>query len=96
MLVDKSLVDMLDEARPREHMPNHGSANLFGGDIKAFLDKERGLDAMLGPFKKAPFEDWARYNPMMSRPNRDSAARRVILRPILSGGSQCQLMYSSW
>ena len=76
LLVDKSLVDMLaygfpvgyeGDARPREHTPTH------------FLGKERGLDAMLGPFTEAPFEGWARYNPMMSCPKRDSTVRHVIL-----------------
>ena len=88
LISDGSLIDMLQygfpvgfegEVRPKESLPNHGSAVKFPGDIRRFIDKECTLKAMIGPFKQAPFPGWDRVNPLMSRPKRDSVERRVIL-----------------
>ena len=88
LISDGSLIDMLQygfpvgfegKIKPKDDLPNHGSAVKFPKDIHKFLDKECRLKAMIGPFKQAPFLGWDRVNPLMSRPKRDSVERRVIL-----------------
>ena len=60
------------------HTPNHSSAVDYPGDIEAFIRKEHGHGALLGPFLAHPFHPWAHTSPIMSRPKSDGVSRRVI------------------
>ena len=87
-LSDPILVNMLaygfpvgyaSEAVPMPRTPNHSSALRNPAAVNGFLEKEVRLGAMLGPFEAPPFEGWARANPLMTRPKRESSELRVIL-----------------
>ena len=84
---DPSLVDMLEFGFPvgytAPHLPaphsgNHPSANQFPADVSAYITKELHHSAIIGPADHHPFQ-WTRSNPMMTRPKKDSATRRVIV-----------------
>ena len=64
---------------PAAELKNHASALRNPTSVKAYLDKEISLGALVGPFDRAPFEPWTRSNPMLTRPKRDSKELRVIL-----------------
>ena len=59
---------------------NHTSADAFPEKVEAYITKELSEQALIGPFKTAPFE-WVHYSPMMTRPKagQDKTARRVIV-----------------
>ena len=85
---DASLPDMLEygfpcgfvgKKQPATGLSNHASAVWNPKQVEAFLRKECSLGAMLGPFKREPFVEWWRNNPLMTRPKRNSADLRVIL-----------------
>ena len=87
-LSDPSLVNMLAYGFPVGYAsgevptpgtPNHSSALRNQGAVEGFLEKEVRLGAMMGPFKAQPFVNWARANPLMTRPKRESSELRVIL-----------------
>ena len=84
---DPSLMNMLEFAFPvgytALHLPapnsgNHPSANQFPADVSAYISKELQHSAIIGPADHHPFQ-WTRSNPMMMRPKKDSATRRVIV-----------------
>ena len=58
---------------------NHPSAMTFLDDVDAFLDKELGMGAMLGPFDVPPFTEWFQTSPLMTVPKKESQKRRVIV-----------------
>lgn len=64
---------------PTSTMTNHGSAQDYPQQIEAFLQKELDLGAMLGPFTEFPFTPWTQISPIMTRPKKDTSARRIIL-----------------
>ena len=85
---DASLPDMLEygfpcgfvgRKQPATGLSNHASAMRNPKQVEAFLRKECSLGAMLGPFKREPFVEWWRNNPLMTRPKRNSTDLRVIL-----------------
>ena len=85
---DPSLPDMLAFGFPSGHLgsvvpatnlANHASAVRNPAHISKFLNKEINLGAMVGPFNEAPFKQWFRNNPLMTRPKRNSDELRVIL-----------------
>ena len=57
---------------------NHPSATNFAGDIEFYIETERGHGALAGPFRCPPPEG-VQLNPLMTRPKRDAAHRRVIM-----------------
>ena len=57
---------------------NHPTARQFPSQVHEFVQKEKGLGALLGPFSEPPFREWAHVSPLMSRPKADPAQRRVI------------------
>ena len=66
---------------PISHNPqveNHPSATDFPAQISAFLEKEKALGGVVGPFNTAPFDTWCHTSPLMSRPKAKEGERRVI------------------
>lgn len=57
---------------------NHTSATQYSEHIDKFLLKETQLGGIIGPSAQKPFEPWLHAAPLMSRPKKDSDARRVI------------------
>lgn len=57
---------------------NHSSAVDYPDHIDKFLQKEIDVGGIVGPLAKKPFEPWLHVAPLMSRPKRDSDARRII------------------
>lgn len=85
---DQELIQFLDFGWPlgfyKKRPPvsvtvNHQSAKDHPEHVKAFIHNECELNALLGPFHSPPFEPWTRVSPMMTRPKKDSEARRVIV-----------------
>lgn len=58
---------------------NHPSADHHMSHVTAFVEKELSFGALLGPFSSPPFSPWLRCSPIMTRPKKDSAERRVIV-----------------
>lgn len=58
---------------------NHPSAEAHPSHIEEFLHKEKQHKAIVGPFKSPPFTPWMRQSPMMTRPKKNTTARRVII-----------------
>ena len=63
---------------PAPYQGNHPSATQHPQDVAAYITKELQHSAILGPFTSHPF-DWPHSNPIMTRPKKDSSARRVIV-----------------
>ena len=59
-------------------VPNHSSALKYPDDVDAFISKEKGHGALVGPFLAPPFDTWAHIAPIMSRPKSDGSKRRII------------------
>ena len=57
---------------------NHASATQFPQDVDAYLEEERGFDAILGPFDDSPIQN-CHYSPFMTREKPGSDNRRVII-----------------
>ena len=57
---------------------NHASATTYPADIQFYIDTERGHGALLGPFRGPPVPH-THISPLMTKPKRDSAHRRVIM-----------------
>lgn len=64
---------------PTSVLTNHPSATAHPSHIRQFLDKELSHAAIVGPFQQQPFDPWVRLSPMMTRPKKNSANRRVII-----------------
>ena len=58
---------------------NHKGAEDFSEDIKKYIKKEASHKAILGPFRKNPFEDELLLAPLNSVPKSTPDERRVIL-----------------
>ena len=58
---------------------NHPSAAHHSTDVEAYILKELGEGAMMGPFDQPPFTPWTQTNPLFTRPKRDSHLRRIIM-----------------
>ena len=63
---------------PAPYSGNHPSATQHPSDVTAYIKKELKHTAIIGPLQSHPFQ-WPRSNPMMTRPKKDSSARRVIV-----------------
>lgn len=64
---------------PNSTTENHPSATKWMEHVRDFINKELNYKAVIGPFKKEPFDPWTRVSPIMSRPKRDSKERRIII-----------------
>ena len=67
---------------PRIPVPifkNHASATRFPQEIDKFIQKELDKNALLGPFKEAPFFTWTQISPLMTRDKPDGSGKRVII-----------------
>lgn len=58
---------------------NHPSAQAYEPHIIRFLEKEQKYNAIVGPFSQPPFTPWCRRSPIMTRPKKDTDARRIII-----------------
>ena len=83
---------------PALGLDNHSSAVRNPLQIKNYLDTELSHCTVMGPFTQAPFQDWFRTNPMLTRSKRDSDKLRVILdlsfplgHSVNAGIPSCQL-----
>ena len=88
LLSDTQLVDFLEYGFPVGYtgaeppvtgLANHSSAISAPTHVKEYIEVEVQKDAMMGPFYEAPFQQWWRNNPLMTRAKRDSLKRQVIL-----------------
>ena len=59
-------------------MSNHPSARQFPEQVAKFIQKEKNLGALIGPFTEPPFVEWAHVSPIMSLPKSDPTQRRII------------------
>lgn len=66
---------------------NHSSANQYEQHIEGFIAEELAHSALVGPFSDHPFTPWTRISPLMTRPKKDSAKRRVIVDMSFPEGS---------
>lgn len=64
---------------PTPVQENHKSALDYMEHVDAFIEKERAMGAMIGPFAEPPFDRWFQVSPLMTRPKKDSEKRRVII-----------------
>ena len=64
---------------PTPTFHNHPSAVRHSTDVAAYILKELGEGAMLGPFNHPPFTPWTQTNPLLTRPKKDSHFRHVIM-----------------
>lgn len=58
---------------------NHPSALAHSHHIASFIKEELTHEAVVGPFRNAPFKPWTRTSPLMTRPKKNSEKRRVII-----------------
>ena len=88
LLPDTTLMDILNYGfptgytgaePPSANLQNHSSATRNPSHVEGYIETEMAHDALLGPFPEAPFDEWFRTNPVMTRPKKDSTDLRVIL-----------------
>lgn len=58
---------------------NHQSGQHHLQHVKKFIQSELDHRALIGPFKNPPFQPWTRISPILTRPKKDSADRRIII-----------------
>lgn len=58
---------------------NHPSAINFQQHVTDYIEFERSIDAIIGPFNEPPFQPWVNIAPLMSREKADKDARRIIV-----------------
>ena len=84
---DANLVDMLEFGWPvnfsREHIlvasgTNHPSAEGYPADIAFYINTEMRHEALAGPFSVPPVAGF-HTSPLMTKPKKDTANRRVIM-----------------
>ena len=63
-----------------DHRPaNHPSATRHPDHVRRYLEQEVAHGSMAGPYESPPFTPWCVMSPLMSRLNKDSDSRRIIL-----------------
>ena len=67
------------DAPPTPVHKNHTSALDYPDHVRRFITQELSLGGLLGPFTAPPFTPWTHTAPIMTRPKKQSMARRVIL-----------------
>lgn len=58
---------------------NHPSATNYDEHVRSYIETERSLGAIVGPFNSPPFEPWCHVAPLMSREKADKNERRIIV-----------------
>ena len=85
---DYGLLDLLTYGFPSNYSAigpptatyrNHKEKQDYSDHIKEYVDKERRLGALLGPFPVPPFSPWFQCSPMMTREKTNSPQRRIIV-----------------
>lgn len=66
-------------APPESVYHNHPSGVQFDAQVKDFIHTKLNHSAIIGPFQDDPFTPATRRSPIMSRPKKDSAKRRIII-----------------
>lgn len=66
------------EKPPVSVQQNHPSATMHASHVHNYIRTELAHNAIVGPFSETPFAPWTRLSPLMTRPKRESEARRVI------------------
>lgn len=64
---------------PTTVQENHQSGRQYVDQVRKFVAKELSLGALVGPFSSPPFKPWTRVSPILTRPKKDSADRRIII-----------------
>ena len=64
---------------PQHSANNHKGAADYPDQLKKYIAQEAQYGAVLGPFKKLPFESKVDISPLSTRPKKGSQDRRVIL-----------------
>ena len=86
--VDVGLVDFLQYGWPLDYtapyaptpvLKNHEKNTNYLAHVDTFISKEMSCDALLGPFKVPPFRPWLQISPIMTRPKKDTSARRIVI-----------------
>lgn len=67
------------DSPPTSIPDNHPSGTNHMEHVNTFIQTELAHKAIVGPFKEPPFFPWTRNNPIMSRPKKDTQARRIII-----------------
>lgn len=62
-----------------EMSPNHPSAQNFQAHVDDYIDLERELGAIIGPFSAPPFTPWCNVAPLMTREKSNKIDRRIIV-----------------
>ena len=58
---------------------NHKGATEFDEVIDAYIEKEKQMGAVLGPFESIPFQGPVAISPLSTQPKRDSQECRIIM-----------------
>ena len=64
---------------PHITLKNHKGASEYPESLRGYILKERSHRAVMGPFKKVPFQSKVRISPLSTRPKKDTQDRRIIL-----------------
>ena len=86
---DRDIVEWLRYGWPTGRLPtlpepgqstkNHKGATEYPQHLSKYVRKELSYRAVMGPYKKIPFQGMVGISPLSTRPKRDSQDRRVIL-----------------
>ena len=86
---DKDIVEWLRYGWPSGRLPtlpepckttkNHKGAAEYPTELMKYIQKEKGKEAVMGPFDKMPFRARVGISPLTTRPKKSSTDRRVIL-----------------
>ena len=86
---DKEVVEWITYGWPTGRLPtlpdpgismrNHKGAVEHPQALAKYIVKEQGQGAVMGPYRKIPFQQKVGVSPLSTRPKKDSAERRVIL-----------------
>lgn len=72
-------LDYEKPSSPTSTLRNHSVLGDKDPHIAAFIKKELQHGALVGPFIVPPFTPWTQFSPLMTRPKKNSEARRVII-----------------
>ena len=86
---DQEIVEWLRFGWPTGRLPtlpppsitskNHKGATEYPHQLQRYIDKEKKYGAIMGPYKKIPFQSNTGISPLSTRPKKNSQDRRVIL-----------------
>ena len=60
---------------PKWNIKNHKGATDYPQHLKIYIDKEATYGAVMGPYKKVPFQDRVGISPLSTRPKKNSDDR---------------------